>query len=452
MKQNSTEEALSYLYGLIPTGIKLGLKNISSILRELGDPQLKIPAIHIAGTNGKGSTAAFTESILRATGYRVGLYTSPHLTHFSERIQINRHPIPESELQGLIIRIRKIVEEQNIPTTFFEFGTAMAFLYFAEQETDINVIEVGLGGRLDATRLCAGTVSVLTSLSLDHTAYLGNTIQQIAFEKASIIKKDGTVFAAIGEGNGVLDVISKTAREKSARMKLLGEDFRVERARPSASSQTITFTDDEYRFDELHLPLLGDHQADNAALAIAACLHQLRSNGRELSERSVRTGLGATRWDGRLEVISTHPTVILDCAHNTDAVKKLTASVRKLFSYARVILVLGMMKDKPTGEMLEILSGFGDLFFLVRPNQVRSEDPKQLRETLSRFGKPSKIVEPIPEALERVKQIAQPDDLVCITGSIFTVGETQQYLRDEPAFKISSPSPSYSHPDRRSLR
>ncbi len=452
MKQNSTHEALSYLYGLIPTGIKLSLKNISRILRKLGDPQLKIQAIHIAGTNGKGSTAAFAESILRAAGYRVGLYTSPHLIHFSERIQINRHPVPESRLQDLIVRIRKVVEEQNIPTTFFEFGTAMAFLYFAEQETDINVIEVGLGGRLDATRLCAGTVSVLTSLSLDHTNYLGNTIQQIAFEKASITKEGGTVFAAIGGGKGVLDVISKTAREKSAKVKLLGEDFRVDKAGQNTSSQAITFIDEEHRFEELHLPLLGEHQADNAALAIAACLHQVRSNGRELSEQSIRTGLESTRWDGRLEVVSTHPTVILDCAHNTDAVKKLTASVRKLFSYARVILVLGMMKDKPIGEMLEVLSGFGDLFFLVRPNQVRSEDPKRLRETLSQFGKPSEIVEHIPEALERIRQIAQPDDLVCITGSIFTVGETQQYLRNEPAFKISSSSSNCSHPDRRSLR
>jgi len=452
MKQNYTEEALSYLYGLTSTGIKLGLKNISSILRELGDPQLKIPAIHIAGTNGKGSTAAFTESILRAAGYRVGLYTSPHLTHFSERIQINRHPLPDPRLQDLTIRIRKIVEKQNIPTTFFEFGTAMAFLYFAEQETDINVIEVGLGGRLDATRLCAGTVSVLTSLSLDHTNYLGNTVQQIAFEKASIIKEGGTVFAAIGERKGVVDVISKTARVKSARVKLLGEDFRVERTGQNTSSQTFAFIDDEHRLEELHLPLLGDHQVDNAALAIAACVHQVRSSGQELSEQAIRMGLWSTRWDGRLEVISTHPTVVLDCAHNTDAVKKLTTSVRKLFSYARVILVLGMMKDKPTGEMLEVLSGFGDLFFLVRPNQVRSEDPKRLRETLSRFGKPSEIAEPIPEALERVKQIAQPDDLICITGSIFTVGETQQYLRDEPDFKISSSSPNYSHPDWRSLR
>jgi dihydrofolate synthase/folylpolyglutamate synthase len=162
--------------------------------------------------------------------------------------------------------------------------------------------------------------------------------------------------------------------------------------------------------------------------------------------------LESTRWDGRLEVISTHPTVILDCAHNTDAVKKLTASARKMFSYARVILVLGMMKDKPIDEMLEILSGFGDLFFLARPNQVRSEDPKRLRKVLSQFGKTSEVVGPIPEALERVKQIAQPSDLVCITGSIFMVGETQQYLRDEPAFKISFSTPNHSHPDRRSLR
>ena len=175
----TAEESLSYLYSLIPRGIKLGLKNISNVLNKLDDPQLKIPSIHIAGTNGKGSTAAFCESILRAAGYRVGLYTSPHLIHFSERIQINRFPLPDNHMIDLIIRIKKVVETHNIPITFFEFSTAMAFLYFSEAKTDINIMEVGMGGRLDATSLCKGNISIITSISYDHTPYLGDKIEEI---------------------------------------------------------------------------------------------------------------------------------------------------------------------------------------------------------------------------------------------------------------------------------
>ncbi len=191
-------ESLDYLYGLIPKGIKFGLNNISAVLAELGNPQLNAQSIHIAGTNGKGSTAAFCESILRNAGYRVGLYTSPHLVHFCERIQINRVLIAESEMIKTISRVKKAVEDIDIPITFFEFGTAMAFLHFSEQKTDVNIMEVGMGGRLDATSLCKGDISIITSISKDHTSYLGEELEKIAFEKASIIKKGGTVFAMKG--------------------------------------------------------------------------------------------------------------------------------------------------------------------------------------------------------------------------------------------------------------
>jgi len=185
----NADEALGYLYGLTPRGIKLGLKNISSVLKELGDPQLKIPSIQIAGTNGKGSTAAFCESILRSSGYRVGLYTSPHLIHFCERIQVNRMPLQENEMIDLITRVREVVEKQEIPITFFEFGTAMAFLYFSEQKTDISIIEVGMGGRLDATSLCAGDISIITSISHDHTSYLGDNIKKLLLKKHRLSRR-----------------------------------------------------------------------------------------------------------------------------------------------------------------------------------------------------------------------------------------------------------------------
>lgn len=443
----TAEESLSYLYGLIPKGIKLGLKNISCVLEELGDPQLKIPAIHIAGTNGKGSTAAFCESILRTAGYRVGLYTSPHLTNFSERIQINRLSIPDEEITALILRIRALVEKQAIPITFFEFGTAMAFLYFAQQNTDINVIEVGMGGRLDATSLCGGDISIITSISYDHTDYLGDKIEEIAFEKASIIKMGGTVFA-IKENKKVVEVIDRVAREKSANLHLLGDQFRIDRTGQAPPSQSITYSNKKIRFEDLELSLIGDFQADNAALAVSACLHHAGRTGKELSEQAIRTGLKTTRWDGRMEVVSYNPTIILDSAHNPAAVKKLTESIQKLFSYARAVIVVGLMKDKPGNEVLKILSDLGDHFILVRPDQERSENPERLKEILDRHKISCEVIEPVSKAIEKLKQIVRPDDIVCITGSIFTVGEARQYFEKEPDFKTNLPPISGIHLNR----
>ena len=217
----TAEESLNYLYSLIPKGIKLGLKNISAVLNELGNPQLNTPSIHIAGTNGKGSTAAFCESILRNAGYKVGLYTSPHLNHFGERIQINRIHLSESEVIQLVAKVKNVVENLKIPITFFEFGTAMAFLHFAEQETDVNVIEVGMGGRLDATSLCKGDITIITSIAKDHTSYLGNKIKEITFEKASVIKEGGTVFA-VKWSKKVHEVIKKISDRQSANAQFLG--------------------------------------------------------------------------------------------------------------------------------------------------------------------------------------------------------------------------------------
>jgi len=197
MNPTALQRALSYLYDLNPGAIKLGLENTRRLLDYLGNPHLKVPAIHIAGTNGKGSTAAFIESILRVSGIRVGLYTSPHLLHFRERIQVNRSPIPEPELTEMIFRVKRAVEDMKLPITFFEFGTVMAFLYFFEQKTEWNVIEVGMGGRLDSTNLCQAEISIITSIGLDHTQYLGPTLKQIAYEKACIINNFGTVFAHI---------------------------------------------------------------------------------------------------------------------------------------------------------------------------------------------------------------------------------------------------------------
>lgn len=434
------EEALNYLYSLIPKGIKLGLENISTVLNGLGNPQLNTPTIHIAGTNGKGSTAAFCESILRNAGYKVGLYTSPHLNHFGERIQINRIPLSENELIQLVAKVKHVVENLKIPITFFEFATAMAFLHFAEQETDINVIEVGMGGRLDATSLCKGDITIITSIAKDHTSYLGTKIEEITFEKASVIKEGGTVFAIKGTKK-VHEVIKSISDIKSATAQFLGEHFVLKKNPGKNSPPLITYQNPNVCLKDLEISLAGGFQASNAALALSACLHHARKSGKEISEQSIRTSLKNTSWAGRMEVISSRPTILLDIAHNPAAVKEMAKSAQKLFSYTRVIVIYGAMKDKQSDEMLQELTNFADHFILVRPNQERSENPTRFKKILKKYNTPCEVIESIPKAIRKVKQTALSDDMVCITGSIFTVGEARHYLENESDFKTTiSPS------------
>ena len=434
------EEALNYLYSLIPKGIKLGLENISTVLNGLGNPQLNTPTIHIAGTNGKGSTAAFCESILRNAGYKVGLYTSPHLNHFGERIQINRIPLSENELIQLVAKVKHVVENLKIPITFFEFATAMAFLHFAEQETDINVIEVGMGGRLDATSLCKGDITIITSIAKDHTSYLGTKIEEITFEKASVIKEGGTVFAVKGTKK-VQEVIKSISDIKSATAQFLGEHFVLKKNPGKNSPSLITYQNPNVCLKDLEISLAGGFQASNAALALSACLHHARKSGKEISEQSIRTSLKNTSWAGRMEVISSRPTILLDIAHNPAAVKEMAKSAQKLFSYTRVIVIYGAMKDKQSDEMLQELTNFADHFILVRPNQERSENPTRFKKILKKYNTPCEVIESIPKAIRKVKQTALSDDMVCITGSIFTVGEARHYLENESDFKTTiSPS------------
>ena len=276
MNDSKYQEALDYLYSLTHSGIKLGLQNTSRLLQYFDNPQLSIRTIHIAGTNGKGSTAAITESILRAAGLKTGLYTSPHLLDFRERIQTNRNLIEKQDITRLTQKIKHAVEELQIPVTFFEFGTVLAFLYFREQNVDVNILEVGLGGRLDATNLCEAEVSIITSISRDHMEYLGDDLKQIAFEKASIIKPSGTVFADIPD-NEIFNVVNSLAQSRDATVYRLNSEFKVAQIESKKGLQTFDFSGKQEEFTGLELPLIGRFQAKNAGLAIAACLKLLRN-------------------------------------------------------------------------------------------------------------------------------------------------------------------------------
>ena len=432
MNESKYQEALNYLYSLAQSGIKLGLKNTAQLLQHFGDPQLKIPTIHIAGTNGKGSTAAITESILKTSGYKVGLYTSPHLLDFRERIQINRKMIEKRQTVDLVFKVKSAVESLNIPITFFEFGTVLAFLYFHEQNTDINVIEVGLGGRLDATNLCKAEISIITSISRDHTQYLGEDLEQIVFEKASIIKESGTVFADIPEER-LFQVANSLAQKCKADIYRLGVDFHVSPEIGNKGKNLFRYRSGSRVLNNLTMPLNGCFQRNNAGLALSACL-ALKKRGLNIEEEHLRQGLKMVSWEGRLEKVFSNPTVVLDCAHNEASVRNMTMELRENFKFSRCFIVLGLMQDKKIDEVIKILSQLGDQFFLVSVNPPRGEAPEKLAEKLKAHNKPSQTFGTVSDALQAVKRIANQDDLICITGSIFLVAAVKKCFNDENTF------------------
>ena len=426
MHNSSYSEALEYLYSLTHSGIKLGLENTSKLLEYFENPHLGIRTIHISGTNGKGSTAAIIESILRTAGLKTGLYTSPHILDFRERIQINRSLIEKQDTTELILRIKKAVKILDIPITFFEFGTVLAFLYFKENDTDVNILEVGLGGRLDATNLCKAEISIITSISYDHTEFLGNDLKQIAFEKASIIKERGTVFAHI-PNEEIFNVVNSLAQDRGASIYRLNKEFQITQIEAKRGHQIFNFFTAKSELKSLKLPLMGHFQAQNAGLALAACNQFLGKNDEDVT----RKGLEQVQWEGRLEVISEAPMVVLDCAHNVASVSNMTAELRKNHDFSRCLVVLGLMKDKEIDKIIEILSDFGDRFYLVQVNPQRGETPERLKEKFKKFNKIVQVSESVPSALQAAKEIAKPDDLVCITGSIFTVAEAKKCFKND---------------------
>ena len=443
MTEPSYQESIDYLYSLSHSGIKLGLQNTAEVLKYFGDPQLKTATVHIAGTNGKGSTAAITESILTTADYKVGLYTSPHLLDFRERIQINRKKIEKVEVIELVSLVKSVVEKLKIPITFFEFGTILAFLYFEEKNTDINIIEVGLGGRLDATNLCKANVSIITSISQDHTQYLGEDLLQIAFEKGSIIKEGGTLFANIKKYKA-FEVVKNLAEQCSAEIFNLGKDFHINNNPKGERRNLFDFKNKAVALKNLSLPILGNFQRENAALALSACL-KLRDLGLNIEESHLRKGLQKVCWEGRLEMISSNPAVVLDCAHNEESVKKMTLELRENIEFDRCLIVLALMRDKNIDDLLKILSQFGDHFFLVSVNPPRGEDAKKLAAKLEKLNRPSQAFETLSEVFQAVKQIAKKKDLICITGSIFLIAEAKKYFNDENNLFNSG---NNSYPDR----
>jgi len=414
------EQTVEYLYGIQLFGIKLGLQNVRALLALMGNPHEMPPLagrfIHIAGTNGKGSVAAMLNAIGQRAGLRVGLYTSPHLVSFCERIQVNNQPIAEADVVRLVSEIRPLMQRlaempEHAHPTFFEAITAMALRYFQERRCELVVWETGMGGRLDATNVVTPLVSVITNIQNDHAAYLGDTLAKIAMEKAGVIKPGVPVVTAAADA-AALEVIARTAAEARAPLTVirpddcqhLGDDLCGQRIRVCGI--------------ECAVPLLGAHQATNAATAVTAARLALK-----VPDEMIRQGLARTRWPGRFHVLSGEPTAVLDGAHNPAAAEVLAATLERHFPGQRVTLILGILRDKDREGICRVLAPRAAEVLTVRVPSERTTNPAELAEICRRVapGVPVRNANTVAAALE---EYDMQSSVVLVTGSLFLVGET----------------------------
>lgn len=417
--------AIAYLYGLQKHGIKLGLETMRSLACAIGNPERRLRVLHIGGTNGKGSTAAMAAAMLEAAGLRVGLYTSPHLVDFRERIKVNGRMIGEDELAELVDMVRGAVPPSIAPT-FFEVTTAVAFRYFADSSVDVAVVEVGLGGRFDATNVVRPIACAITTIGLDHEEYLGHTEEAIAFEKAGIIKP-GVPIVVGRIGAGAAAVIGRVAGQRDAPLWSFGREFFI----TEDGSNRFAYRGPTWKMDELGCRLVGRHQLDNAACTIAL-LEAAGRSGLSIGEDAVRQGLQSVAWEGRLEILDEEPPVLLDGAHNPAAAVALARYLDEFHAAhrdSRVILVWGMMRDKDRRAFIAPLLPFVSEIVLTQAGLARSAGVEDLRRTLEGWSNPI-WEEPCPaEALRLAKQRATVRDLICVTGSLMLLGDVKAALR-----------------------
>lgn len=399
------------------------MKKLSSLL---GDPQKSINSVHVAGTKGKGSTCAIVHSILKGAGFRAGLYTSPHLVSFRERIRINDDLISQEDV-GRISNVVKTAVERlgDDKPSFFEVYTAIAYLYFKEKKVDFAVYEVGMGGRLDATNIIEPLVSCVTPISYEHTQKLGNTLGQIAFEKAGIIKENSICVSAPQEEEA-LDVIEDACRKRNSKLILVGRDILFKEIESGDKKEICSISGMAGEYPRLKMNLLGRHQVINAATAIGA-VEALRFYNLNLPIQAVRSGVEDARWPGRLEVVSRDPFIILDGAQNRASASALALAVKKAFSYKRLILVCGISNDKDIKGIFEELLPITDFVILTKASIAeRASDPHRLKEFVN--GKGVSLTGDTAEALRSARAMAEDGDLVLVTGSLFVVGEARDIL------------------------
>lgn len=418
---------LRYLFSLEKKPIRLGLRNISILCSLLGNPQLSYKTIHVAGTNGKGSTAAMISSILKEAGFRAGMNTSPHLYDFRERIQVNEKKITEKELIKGIKKVKELIESyrkknKKFRPTFFEVTTAITFDYFRKKKVDYAVFEVGMGGRLDATNVIKPEVAVITTIGMEHQRHLGNTIEEIAFEKAGIIKENSLVVTA-EEKKEALNVFRKKCREKKARLFEVKKLCRYERKKFNLMEQGFSAVIKGKKYSNLKLPLLGEHEVINACTSVLSV--QLLQE--KINEKAIRNGLRKVVWPGRLEVKKKNPLVVFDVTHNSHGAKetrKALIEFRKRFNLRELILVIGISKDKKLKEIASILFPLADRIIISKSSHYRAMETERIEREAKKYSKEIKVIPDINKAIKNALQSASRNDFVFVTGSIYLLGET----------------------------
>ncbi|MCK6538469.1 MAG: bifunctional folylpolyglutamate synthase/dihydrofolate synthase [Anaerolineales bacterium] len=435
--ETAYNKALDYLYSFVDYSLKhaselakaeFNLDRMFALMEELGNPQNAYPILHVAGTKGKGSVSALCASALRAAGYRVGLYTSPHLLDYVERIQVNGEPISHEELVELVEEVKPAVLRIPFLTTF-EITTALGFLAFARQGCNAAVIEVGLGGRLDATNIVMPKVSVITSLSYDHMAVLGDTLAKIASEKAGIIK-EGIPVVSAPQKEEALEVLERAAKLKDCRFILVGKDIKFEKIESSLDGQTLGLSAssepsliDAARRVELKIPLLGNHQLENAATAYTA----LKVSGMPISDEAIQKGFPQVKWRARFEIVRRDPPVIFDSAHNADSFAKLSETLEEYFPGKQVLLIFGASEDKNIPGMFAEMKPRIRKLIVTRADHPRALEAEKIVGLANQAGIPNEAITPVESALARALEFSANDgSIVLSAGSIFVTAEVMQ--------------------------
>lgn len=413
------EEALSYIHSICWKGSKLGLDRTRELLGKLDDPQKELKFIHIAGTNGKGSTAAMLSSILEEAGYRVGLYTSPFINRFNERMQVNHQPIPDEELAALTEYVRPHADAMADSPTEFELITALAMVWFARQKCDIVVLEVGMGGELDSTNIIdVPEAAVIAAMGLDHVKELGPTMADIARAKAGIIKEGGRV-VSYGGNPEADEVIAAVCRARNASLcqpdfsAIVPGDFSLE-------GQTFSYKG----WRGLRIPLVGAYQMNNAAVVLET-VEVLRQRGWNISDEAVRKGLADTRWPARFEVLRRDPVFIVDGGHNPHGIRATAESLRRLFPGRKITFVTGVMADKDVDHILGLIVPLADQFFTVRPDNPRAMDAGELARRIEAMGAKATACASVRDGVDRAIQAEGPHGVACALGSLYMSGEVR---------------------------
>ncbi len=418
-------EAVKYIHSLLKFGIRPGLNGMDALLRFLGNPHKALKYVHVAGTNGKGSTSTAISNVLSDAGYKVGLYTSPYVTDFLERVQFGSKPIDKALFAKSVEKVKNAVEnlEKNgVTITEFEALTASAFLCYKELQCDVVVLEVGLGGRLDATNIIdTPLVNIITSLSIDHSAILGNTIEEIAFEKCGTIKENGNVICSLGQPQGALKVVERTVKEKNNTLTIPCEsDIKILKS-------DVFGTQFIYKNEIYFVKMAGEHQVKNMTCVIEAC--NILRKYFNITDNNIKNGISKATLPARVEIISEKPLVILDGGHNEDGAKAFYNAVSSVLdTKAKVIVVAGMMSDKAVEDSLKPLIMKSDCFICVTPDNPRAMKGEALSEIAKRYCNNVLVIDSPKKAVKVAESILKDADVLCVVGSLYLAGEVRETL------------------------